>query len=580
MGRRTQADRVLSSLVAVFAVVAVLLAWLTWSRTSDDAAPAIGSDQLDEAARERIAAGPLRVGWFRGAEPVSVWDGDELVGGYAVEQWRLMALKLGFEVEHVVLDDIPAVVAALREGAIDVAGTQGQRPDLLEFAGTTEPLAWERITFVGTAEEVGRGVGTLAGRTVTTVAGSPLEQVLLAQFPAATYVPTATIPDGLAAVDRGEIDLYLAPLAVVGWANRQGGVDLLPIGESLQLIPVSAWAVEGSPALEIARAARSQLTQEEISLLTARWAGFDLGPPVRETTPGWLLATLWGTLAVLAAATVFAWVLRRRVAAATAELRELNATLESRVVEATRQLRDSNGALRRFAESVAHDLKSPLSAIIGFGDLLGRVELDPKMRVGLAERVRRLARSMVAVVDGMLADAVRVGVTDGTEELAGEEFAAWVREVSEPEIDLIGGRLELEVPDGLVMAGPLDVLRRTVMNLVANAAKYAVNDEGTLVRVSLERLGEDVQLRVDDNGPGIPQELRATVFESGKRLVLDDRGFGLGLAAVRDLIQGAGGAIRIQDSPLGGAAFIVLLPMPVADRDDAAQVATIDLADA
>jgi len=200
------------------------------------------ADPLPADLRASADEGPLRVGWARDVEPISIWDGDTLAGGYAVELWNLMAIKVGLELEHVAFDDNAAVVQALREGSIDIAAAHGARPDLRGFAAATEPLTWERITFVGAPQQSPLGVDTLAGRTVATVPGSQLVLALDLRYPQADYVETETIREGLVATARGEIDLYLTPLGLAGYAMRDDDLDLVPVGDDVEVVTLSGWA--------------------------------------------------------------------------------------------------------------------------------------------------------------------------------------------------------------------------------------------------------------------------------------------------------------------------------------------------
>lgn len=532
------------------------------------AEPTVEEDPLSAEARAWLADnGPLRIGWFLGAPPVSVWEDGELAGGYATEAWDLAAVKLSVPVEHVVYGGIPEVVAALRDGEIDVAGAHGDRPDLLEFAVMTQPTAWERITFVTRPDRVDE-LSSFDTGTATTIAGSPLEGALLAGFPDLTYVETPTLPDGVAAVANGDVDLYLGPLATLGSLIRQQDLDLTPVGAAVQVVPIGSWVVPDTPAAEIATAAREILTPAELATLHVRWTGFDLGDPsAQAASPTWLLPTVLGLSALLAVAAVFVLVLRRRVRSATAELREVNEQLEDLVDERTSQLADtaarlrrSNGALKRFTSTAAHDLKGPLTAIRGLTDLALRMQLSRQEEEDILQRVRDSSGRLGRMIDDMLQDAVDMGT--GGVVLRGPAFASWLREVTAPELDVVGGDLVLDVPD-VVLDTDVEVLRRASINLVGNAAKYAVNEERLVVDVRLTRMDEVWVLRVEDNGPGIPQPMWSDVFDRGRRLTHDDRGFGLGLAAIRDLVQGAGGSIRVADAEAGGAAFVVVLPVVV-----------------
>lgn len=106
-------------------------------------------------------------------------------------------------------------------------------------------------------------------------------------------------------------------------------------------------------------------------------------------------------------------------------------------------------------------------------------------------------------------------------------------------------------------------ISQILVNLVSNAQKYS--PEGSEIAFSVVRKGSNVLFTVSDSGPGVPPEERAQVFEAFYR-VQDQRsqgvsGSGLGLAITKSLVELHSGSIWIEDGPLGGAAFMVLLPI-------------------
>ena len=114
----------------------------------------------------------------------------------------------------------------------------------------------------------------------------------------------------------------------------------------------------------------------------------------------------------------------------------------------------------------------------------------------------------------------------------------------------------------VVIPGADDELVRMVSNLVDNAARHAA----TAVQIGLTSHADIVRLTVDDDGPGIPSADRERVFERFVRLdtsrTRDQGGSGLGLAVVRSIVTRHRGHVRVEDSPTGGARFIVELPAP------------------
>jgi signal transduction histidine kinase len=105
-----------------------------------------------------------------------------------------------------------------------------------------------------------------------------------------------------------------------------------------------------------------------------------------------------------------------------------------------------------------------------------------------------------------------------------------------------------------------DRLMQVVRNLVENGLKYG----GDHVKVSARRTGERVQVRVEDDGVGIPTNMAEAIFDDfvqvGAPAERASSGFGLGLPISRRLVEAMAGAIRFESSPLGGACFVVDLP--------------------
>jgi signal transduction histidine kinase len=131
-----------------------------------------------------------------------------------------------------------------------------------------------------------------------------------------------------------------------------------------------------------------------------------------------------------------------------------------------------------------------------------------------------------------------------------------------------GGTLAVEVPDALRASVDVDGLLRVVANLVENALKYG--PAGQRVTVGAESGPEGLRIRVDDEGPGIPEDERERIFERFARLDRDRNtsvgGTGLGLAVVRETVALSGGRVHVEDAPGGGARFVVLLPQPAEEE--------------
>ena len=137
--------------------------------------------------------------------------------------------------------------------------------------------------------------------------------------------------------------------------------------------------------------------------------------------------------------------------------------------------------------------------------------------------------------------------------------------------DMVGGALdELALGPGGVqvelggdvpaaLADPA-LLQRALVNLIANALRYA--PEGAPPVVSTSAFGERVQLRVIDQGPGIPAERRDDVFVPFQRLgdIDNTTGVGLGLALSKGFVEAMGGTLEPEDTPGGGLTMVIDLP--------------------
>jgi two-component system, OmpR family, sensor histidine kinase KdpD len=218
------------------------------------------------------------------------------------------------------------------------------------------------------------------------------------------------------------------------------------------------------------------------------------------------------------------------------------------------------GELRKteFLAAVSHDLRTPLTSLIGCTRMLQREGLAEHHRVELASMVDRQAIRLNRMIEDLLTaarleaesppDLQPVDVTALVSELAGE-FA------------IGGSQVVVTVPgDGPVrVLGRADSLRRIVTNLVDNAFKHG--GSRVIVSVSAPAAGS-VDLTVDDDGPGIPEGERDRVFERFWRLDPNRAkpGIGLGLSIVQGLVVACGGKVWVDDpGTAGGTRFRVRL---------------------
>ena len=250
--------------------------------------------------------------------------------------------------------------------------------------------------------------------------------------------------------------------------------------------------------------------------------------------------------------------LDRRVPAddGPAELRSLAASFNAMLGRLGRSADDRERALdatRRFAADAGHELRTPLTSVQTTLDTLRRhPELPPERQEAMIADALAEHRRLVDLLDGLqaLARGDAAPVEHGDVDLADVVDAAVTAAAGRhPELDL-----RADLPEAPVMvAGWEPGLRLLADNLIENAARHG--RANGRVRVTLTPAAV---LHVDDDGPGVPADQRAQIFEPFARIDGVDRpGSGLGLAIVAQQARHHGASIQVGDAALGGARFTV-----------------------
>jgi signal transduction histidine kinase len=217
-------------------------------------------------------------------------------------------------------------------------------------------------------------------------------------------------------------------------------------------------------------------------------------------------------------------------------------------------------ALGELGGSIAHEVGNALTAVLslaqvgrrdpdGDGDrspgvLFSTIEAEVMRAIGILERY-------VAALDGRRREVETTNV----------ELATMVRSVAAlvaPHLSLHRVRLDIDALAPGAVAGRDSELRQILLNLIVNARDAA--GEGGRIRVGVARVGESLELRVVDTGPGVPAAMRDKIFEPYVTTKRSGSGTGRGLALSRQIARDHGGDLTVEDGPLGGAAFVVRLP--------------------
>ncbi len=226
---------------------------------------------------------------------------------------------------------------------------------------------------------------------------------------------------------------------------------------------------------------------------------------------------------------------------------------------------------REFVADVSHEIKTPLTGILGAADLLGDAEGDP----GLRRRLTAMIKSESARLNALAQDILNLARLERDGEPLNRtpaDLAGIVRETVErlePEADAKGVRVATSLPDGACVASvDVELVSQALANLIANAIRHSGSTDVLVslvhgqARRPLKRPA--AVLSVEDHGVGIPASARAHVFERFYRVdparASSSGGAGLGLAIVRRIARLHGGDVNLEPIEPSGCRFSMTLP--------------------
>lgn len=219
--------------------------------------------------------------------------------------------------------------------------------------------------------------------------------------------------------------------------------------------------------------------------------------------------------------------------------------------------------------SITHDLRNPVSAIMGFLEYLLKGAPGPinpvqkKMLVSMERASRRLLMMINNILDVAKIEADQMKL---------EFVPLSLKEISSNVISIMEGMGEskhitfsLDGTDGKIV-GDSVLLDRTISNLLSNAIKYC-GDNGT-IKVTINEDKDFASISVADNGEGIPRDKLGSIFEKYKQAGKKGSGTGLGLNFCRHAVMMHQGKIKIDSEPGKGSVFTVILPKNLEIKED------------
>ncbi len=231
--------------------------------------------------------------------------------------------------------------------------------------------------------------------------------------------------------------------------------------------------------------------------------------------------------------------------------------------QSVERLRALEALRTNFLTAVSHELRTPLTVVLGVAELLRRrgPDLAEGQQRDLLERLEGNADRLGRLLEDLL-DLNRLSERQRDVRLERTDLAEVVTSAVAEVVDVEGRDIEVEVVSCLL---DLEVatMRRVVTNLARNAIVHT--PEGTRIDVRLTTDGDRARLAVTDEGPGVPDRLKKRIFdrfEQGGSAPSHRPGTGIGLSLVQGFVELHGGQVWVEDTPGGGATFLVELPVP------------------
>lgn len=220
-----------------------------------------------------------------------------------------------------------------------------------------------------------------------------------------------------------------------------------------------------------------------------------------------------------------------------------------------------NAELDRFVYSASHDLRSPLSTLVGLINL-SKLEQDPKEQSKYLDLMNDRIKSMDSFISEIIdysrnsrvevkkesvnAKALLVAIADGLQFQTGKDCIEFC----------------WEVPEDLTFITDISRLKIVMSNLISNAIEYYdPAKDRSWIKLKAEKVLDDIYILVEDNGLGIKDELKSKVFDMFYRAHEHSKGSGLGLYIVKETLSKLNGSISVESSEGVGCKFHVTLPV-------------------
>lgn len=520
--------------------------------------------ELTEEECAWIEANPIvRVGMDEGYPPANFWDENGEVRGIDKDFLDAITELTGIQFEFIRMGSWPETVAAVQNRELDMLTCVTSSPEREAYLAFSNVYYDFPIAIITRSEaEFFSTPSAVRGKQVAVPEGFVTHEVMESIGWEVDVLRVPTITDAYLAVSTGQCYATVANLGNASYLIPRLGITNLKISGVMPEFTRSRFAVRKDWAIlaGIIDKYFASLSEVERNAVVEKWVRLDVPTPFN-----WDLALRIVLGVVLFGGGVF-WAVvwrNRQLRQQLSERERYQRALEEAHERASRLSEEKSDLLHM----VAHDMRGPLMTFqTGVGLVQSRVE--PKgddESVTVLQRMDRQTEAMQGLVDGLL-DVEAIENGSRRVSLRAVDFRAVVEQVME-RFSEVAQRKEIEVewaaPVGFpkVMADQI-ALRQVAENLISNAIKYSAM--GGRVCLRLAERGENLQLEVEDNGPGISPDEFPKLFEKFSRLSArptdGESSHGIGLYIVDALVKSMKGNVWCESQLGKGATFYVSLP--------------------
>jgi signal transduction histidine kinase len=241
-----------------------------------------------------------------------------------------------------------------------------------------------------------------------------------------------------------------------------------------------------------------------------------------------------------------------------------------RILDYQQRLEELDAQKNKFLGMAAHDLRNPLGSIQGFSQLLLSGGVDDKTQREFLQIINNISQEMLSTVNDLLDISViesgQLDISLVATDLA--ELIHYRTRLNALRAAQKNIQIEVLPMEKTVLDFDPERITQVLDNLISNAVKYS--PPNTQIHISLQRRGGQVEISVQDQGPGIPEDKRDRLFGTFQRLgskpTGGEKSIGLGLAIVKKIVESHHGQVGVDSNPGQGSRFFFLLPVAAGEN--------------